>query len=274
MDYTAEVAIGIRRNPRESLSYALSKLSAPLEIPNRLENIIIKPSIYDPNLVGNTNPEVVKAIIPIIRSLAPISIVESDNPLRSASTAFTKCGYDSFATAEVRLVNLSQEPRQKMEMSGHYFKDRAMPILLQSGSLFINVPTMKLEPNLVSVGAGIKNLFGLLPEVDKRMYHEHLHDILLDLLIAFRPHLTVVDLTKIVIGNREDGITRNAGAILVGHDPIAVDAVCADLMNLNPMRIDFLKRANELGLGEAVIDRIRIIGTEEQKAKLFDFCKL
>jgi len=273
MDYTAEVAIGLRRTPRESLSYALSKLTTPLEIPTSLERIIIKPSIYDPDLVGNTNPEVVNAVISIFKSLAPVSIVESDNPFRLTSTAFTKCGYDRLAEDDVHLVNLSKEPFLKMIMPGHYFKEHDMPMLLQRGFLLINIPTMKLEPNQVSVGAGIKNLFGLLPEVDKRIYHENLNDILLDLLIAFRPHLTIVDLTKIVLGNRNEGKTRDANAVLVGRDPVAVDAVCADLLNLNPMKIDLLKRANQLDLGEVLIDRIRIIGTEDQKAKLSELCQ-
>ena len=273
MDYTAEIAIGLRRNPRESLSYAVSKLTSPLDFPSNFEHIIIKPSIYDPDLIGNTNPEVVGAIIPLFESLAPISIVESDNPLRSVSTAFRKCGYDSFSQAGVRLVNLSQEPRQKMVLPGNYFKHYDMPKLLQSKPLIINVPTMKIEQNDVIVGAGIKNLFGLLPEVDKRVYHEHLSDILMDLLIVFRPHITIVDLTKIVVGPREDGITRDGEAILVSRDPVAIDALCADLMGLNPMKIDFLKKAHALGLGEAIIDRIRLIGTETQKAKLYDLCR-
>ena len=274
MDYTAEVAIGLRRNPQESLSYALSKLITPLEIPAGLEQIIIKPSIYDPDLVGNTNPDMVKAVIPIFKSLAPVSIVESDNPFRSSSAAFTKCGYDRLIEDDVHLVNLSLEPCLTMVMPGHYFKKHDMPVLLQRGFLLINIPTMKLEPNQVSVGAGIKNLFGLLPEVDKRIYHASLQDILLDLLIAFRPHLTIVDLTKIVLGNRNEGVTRDANAVLVGRDPVAVDAVCADLLNLNPMKIGLLKSAHQLGLGEVLIDRIRIIGTEEQKTKLSKLCQI
>ncbi|TFG30798.1 DUF362 domain-containing protein [Candidatus Thorarchaeota archaeon] len=274
MEYTAEVAIGLRRDVRTSLSYALSKLTKPLETPKILKYVVVKPSIYDPKLVGNTNPNVVKAVICSFKFLGTIYVVESDNPLRKASNAFTDCGYDNLAEERVKLVNLSEEQTKRIEMPGHYFRDHPIPMLLQNGYVLINVPTVKLEPEKITIGAGIKNLFGLLPEVNKRKYHERIDDVLIDLLTIFRPHLTIVDLSKIVIGHREDGITREAGALLVGKDPVAVDAICADFFGIDPMNIPHLKMAYDLHLGEALVDRIRVIGTEEQKAKLFELCRL
>lgn len=274
MQYAAEVAIGLRRNPRESLSYALSRLTTPLEIPKEMSKVVIKPSIYDPKLLGNTNPDVVRAVINSFKSLGHVYVVESDNLLRTASQAFSSTRYVSLIEDGVDLVNLSEQPAKRIQMPGHYFKDHSLPVLLLSNCFLINIPTVKLEPSTDLLGAGIKNLFGFLPETDKRIYHQRIDDVLIDILRVFRPHLTVVDLTKIVIGKREDGISREAGAILVGRDPIAVDAVCAELFGITPMKIPYLKKAHELGLGEGLIDRIRIIATEEQKDKLSKLCQL
>ena len=79
MEYTAEISIGLRRNPKEALLAALSRLTTPLDIPAIANQILIKPSIYDPKLVGNTEPELVRAIARTFSNLGHISIIESDN---------------------------------------------------------------------------------------------------------------------------------------------------------------------------------------------------
>jgi uncharacterized protein (DUF362 family) len=94
------------------------------------------------------------------------------------------------------------------------------------------------------------------------------------LLTIFRPHLTIVDLTSLVIGKRENGVTKEICTVIVGLDPVAVDSFCADLFGIDPMQIDYLRRAYELGLGEILLDRIRVSGTDNQKKRLFELCKL
>lgn len=268
MVFTAEVAIGVRRTQYEALTTALSKLTAPVEPPQNLKQVVIKPSIYDPLLVGNTHVEVVREVIKVFRDLSPISVIESDNPIRSTMEAFKKTGYTDLVSPTTTLVNLSSTPLSVVKMPGHFFTEHRMPLLLSQRVFFINVPTVKLEPEICSVAAGIKNLFGLLPEVEKNLYHSHIHDVLIDILSVFRPHLTIVDLTSLVKGDRTDGLTKEVGAIIVGTDPVAVDAFCSDLLGVDPLEVSYLKQAYDLGLGEILLDRIRISGTESQKEKL------
>ncbi|TFG29706.1 DUF362 domain-containing protein [Candidatus Thorarchaeota archaeon] len=274
MEYTAEISIGLRRTPKEALLAALSRLTTPLDIPANVSQILIKPSIYDPKLVGNTELELVRAVTRIFSNLGHISIIESDNPLRTASEAFEKLGYTTLVTENIDLVNLSEISRQVVKMAGHHSKSLEMPTLLSKPNFLVNVPTLKLEPGICTVGGGIKNLFGLIPEIDKRHYHSYIDDVLLDILTSFRPQLTIMDLTSLVIGNREDGIIRAIGAVIVGTDPVAVDAFCSDLLGIDPMEVTHLKRAHDLGFGEILIDRMKISGTEEQRAKLFELCRI
>ncbi|MHA2356102.1 MAG: hypothetical protein ACXADC_13055, partial [Candidatus Thorarchaeota archaeon] len=58
--------------------------------------------------------------------------------------------------------------------------------------------------------------------------------------------------------------------VIVGVDPVAVDSYCAGLLGVDPMRVPYLKRANALGLGEALLDRIEVRGTDHQKQLLAD----
>ena len=96
MESISEVAVGLRRSPGDALRTALSKLNVPLVPPKNTKRVLIKPSIYDPNLPGNTDAKMVRAVIQMFSSLGPVSIIESDNPLRTTKDAFKKCGYTDF----------------------------------------------------------------------------------------------------------------------------------------------------------------------------------
>ncbi|MFW9956791.1 MAG: DUF362 domain-containing protein [Candidatus Odinarchaeota archaeon] len=273
MKYTSEVSIGLRRNPVEALEVALSKLTSPLDIPKRLARVLIKPSIYDPKLVGNTSVSVVRAILGAFKNLGSATIVESDNPLRRTTDAFHHMGYAALSNSDVSLVNLSELPTSIVKMPGYFFQRHSMPSILTEPNFFINTPTVKIEPEICAIGAGIKNLLGLIPEIDKSIYHERMDDVLLDLLSVYPPQLTVVDLTSLVIGKREDKVTKKIGAIIVGLNPVAVDSFCAGLFGIDPIQIGYLRRAYDLGLGEILLDRIRVSGTNDQKQRLFDVCR-
>ena len=273
MVFTSEVSIGVRRSQAEALGVALSGLRTPPEVPRGPSEVLIKPSIYDPKLVGNTHVSVVKAVLNAFKTLGPAVIVESDNPRRRAIDAFQQSGYSGLSNSDVSLVNLSELDTTVVKMPGHFFKEHRMPTILTEGHFFINMPTVKPEPDVCGIGAGIKNLFGLIPEVDKSVYHKRIDDVLMDLLTVFRPQMTIVDMTTLVIGERAEGVTREIGAIVVGTDPVAVDAFCADLFGVDVLTVFHLKKAYELGLGEIVLDRIRVSGTETQKQKLFEACK-
>ena len=225
MEHTTEISIAVQKNPRKALEVALSKLTVQPSIPKNTSEILIKPSIYDPSLVGNTEPALVKAVIQAFGNLGHISIIESDNPLRTAMEAFQKTGYVDVVGPDMTLVNLSQLPLETVKMAGHHFDSLEMPSILIKPNFLVNIPTLKFEPGICTIGGGIKNLFGLIPERDKRHYHEHIDEVLLDLLTAFRPQLTIMDLTSLVIGNREDGITKDGHAVIVGIDPVGATVI-------------------------------------------------
>ncbi|UCH03525.1 MAG: DUF362 domain-containing protein [Candidatus Thorarchaeota archaeon] len=155
-------------------------------------------------------------------------------------------------------------------MPGLHLQKHEMPALILGDSFHVNSATLKVEPEKGTVWGGIKNLFGLLPDTDKRVFHSRLDDVLLDLLATFRPSLTIMELTEIVIGERKAGEVRRVKGVVVGRDPVAVDAFCAGLFGFDPLTIPYLRRARELGLGEALLDRIDVRGTKHQKSLLAD----
>ncbi|MHA2354275.1 MAG: DUF362 domain-containing protein, partial [Candidatus Thorarchaeota archaeon] len=231
MSSSAEVAIAVKKNPQEALSTALSKLTQPLPLVGGGRRVVIKPSILDPAVPGNSSLEIIRAIVNLFESTSELVIVESDNPYRTVEQAYSELGYSDFASDKVKLLNLSDENLVELAMSGHYFTNtHAMPQVLRPPLFLVNVGTLKYRPSEGKVWGSIKNLFGLLPEVEKQIYHERLEDVLLDLLAAFRPTLTVIDLAEVVIGKRLTGEKRKVDGVIVGVDPVAVDSYCAGLL--------------------------------------------
>ncbi|MHA2145360.1 MAG: DUF362 domain-containing protein [Candidatus Thorarchaeota archaeon] len=274
MEFTSEVAVAVKRSPTEALNTALSRLSDPILPQKNSKHVIVKPSIFDPSLPGNTDVQMVQAAVRMFKSLGPVKIVESDNPQRTTVEAFTNSGFNSLIQDEVELVNLSDVVMVPITFPGHHFKDRRMPKLLGSEGFLINIATLKTEPEICTIGAGIKNLFGLLPEVDKSIYHSSIDDVLMDLLSIYRPNLSIIDLTQLVIGDRKGGRTKQVGGVVVGTDPVAVDAYCASLLGYDPLKISHLDVAHKLGFGEILLDLIRVSGTDHQIEELTKLCKV
>ncbi|MEM2143215.1 MAG: DUF362 domain-containing protein [Candidatus Thorarchaeota archaeon] len=261
-----EVAIAVGRRPRRALLTALSKLSTVLSLPPETDRVVIKPSVLDPSLPGNTTKEMLSAVVKMFDGVFPIHIVESDNPFRSADDALSSSGYRDLESTTVSLQSLSHGPMELVRLLPDPPTELEMPSLLTRPGLFlVNVGTLKFDPELDSMSAGVKNLFGLIPDSSKKKYHPILNELLVALLTRFRPNLTVIDLTVLTLEPRNLGRILPVGGVVVGYDPVAVDSVCASLCGLDPLAIPYLRRASEIGLGEADPDRIRIVGTDHQK---------
>lgn len=265
MDYTSHIAVAVRKTPKEALMTAITKLPDPIPISKSFKQVVIKPSIYDPNLVGNTNLDMMRAIIRMLKSIAPIYIVESDNPIRSVTRAFQETGYNALSSEGAELLNLTLMDTRRIQSSADIFLNQQVPFILNDTSFLTNVATLKFEQETSRLGAGIKNLFGLLPQVDKSIYHSRIDSVLIEILQVFRPNLSIIDLTELVVGNREEGTKVKFGGVVVGVDPVAVDAFCASILKLDPLKIPYLRKAHELGIGEALLERIHVHGTEHQK---------
>jgi uncharacterized protein (DUF362 family) len=268
MESSSYISVAIKQHPLQALSTALSKLPCPIAVKPSTRKIIIKPSVYDTSLPGNTTRLMVAAAVQVFGHIAPISIVESDNPKRSADDAFRALGYTTLSGSNVSLVNLSLAPTRLVTFPGHFFKEHAMPELISPDSFLINIPTLKAEPDVCVVGGGLKNLFGLLPEQDKSVYHQDIDNVLVDLVSLYRPALTIMDLTDVVIGDRASKLSKRIGGVIVSEDPVAVDAFCADLLGIDPMEVPHIKKAYDLGLGEALPERIKVLGTAHQISSL------
>ena len=138
------------------------------------------------------------------------------------------------------------------------------------GKNIIHLPTVKTHVFTSMTGA-MKNAFGGLLHRNRHWTHSVIHETLVDLLrIQKELHpgiFAVMDGTFAGDGPGPRAMRWHEKNVLIASaDQVAIDAVAAKLMGLDPMNLKFIRLADEAGLGVGRIKDIEIVGnniTEE-----------
>ncbi|MDH7607601.1 MAG: DUF362 domain-containing protein [Candidatus Bathyarchaeota archaeon] len=239
-------AESIKRAVREALN--LIDYSLP-----KARKIVIKPNMcyyWDWSTGQTTDPVFVAALIELFReeiaSDVEISIVESDASAMKCKYAFKYLGYEKLAKEYgVDLVNLSDVEAEKatVEVGGEVF-EFSVPRIIRDADLHVNVPKMKYM-SFTKISAALKNIFGCNPYPKKFQYHSKLDEVIVALNKAMPFNLHVLDgLT--VCGSK----TLRLGLVMASRDSVAMDAVAATIMGVNPKSVAHLRLAEKEGLGK------------------------
>ncbi len=102
---------------------------------------------------------------------------------------------------------------------------------------------------LTLITGSAKNLFGLVPGLEKPLFHSRFHDpalfagMIVDLNEMVKPRLHIIDA---VTGMEGDGPTsgnpRKIGVILAGTNAFALDMILCRLMSVDPAEVRFLQK--------------------------------
>ncbi len=228
----------------------IGKLGSPL---------ILKPNLCTDNDhtgCANVKVEVIEALVDHILEGdkdIEVRIVESDSGSKYADKAFERYGYNAYVDrlsgrgVNISLHNLSKSPLARFDYDGYYFKDPELPSPLMDAGSFASVALAKTH-SLTMVTGALKNMFGLLPRKDQNFYHPDIHEVILDLNRMFRSSLCLIDgrmgLEGVISGN-----PRDLGCIILGRNPVSVDATMARVMGFDPERIRQIVEAERHGLG-------------------------
>ncbi len=135
---------------------------------------------------------------------------------------------------------------------------------IYAGRDVLHLPTVKTHGHSITTGA-IKNAFGGLLKEVRHYAHKYIHEVMVDLLLMQRElHPNVFAVMDGTVAGDGAGprtmVPREGNVLLASADSVAIDAVAARLMGFDPMSIPYLRMATEMGLGEARIERIDVVG--------------
>jgi uncharacterized protein (DUF362 family) len=143
------------------------------------------------------------------------------------------------------------------------------------GENIIHLPTVKTHVFTTTTGA-MKNAFGGLLNERRHWTHPVIHETLVDLLmIQQKIHRGVFAVMDGTFAGDGPGprcmVPHVKNVILASADQVAIDAVAAKLMGLDPLSIKFIRLAHDLGLGCGDPREIRIVGDEAAAAENWHF---
>jgi uncharacterized protein (DUF362 family) len=116
----------------------------------------------------------------------------------------------------------------------------------------INMPIFK-QHNYTRTTCCLKNLMGM--NHDNWGFHKgdlYLHQAIVDLASIFSPALCLVDATTILTQGGPFGPGRviHPNKVYAGKNMVALDALCCDLLSVNPREVLYIQLAHESGMGQ------------------------
>ena len=157
-------------------------------------------------------------------------------------------------------------PTAKMLVLDDVYKDGLYIPEVFPGTNIVQLPTVKTHVFTTMTGA-LKNAFGGLLHRYRHWTHAVIHETLVDLLqIQKEIHsglFAVMDGTFAGDGPGPRAMRiHSKNVILASADQVAIDAVAAKMMGLDPMSIPMIRLAHEMGLGVGKPVEIDVVGDD------------
>ena len=175
-----------------------------------------------------------------------------------------KYGLDSVYLEDARWIDF--KPKSKMLVLDQVYPDGFQVPEMLIGKNIVHLPTLKTHVFTTLTGA-MKNAFGGLLNFQRHWTHSVIHETLVDLLsIQKEIHPGIFAVTDGTFAGDGPGPRamrwHEKNVILASADQVAIDAVAARLMGLDPMSIKFIRLAHEAGLGCGDPSEIDVVGED------------
>lgn len=232
-------------------------LSGCMERIRGSQEVVLKPNLVTDKedyiaLGANTSVEFLEALLTILSdSGCHVVIAESETGTaakgRRLDLTWERMGLNELATRYgAQLINLTQEPRRWVSFSGNGMKGLELPERILDCDLLIDIPKIKTHKYAVLTCA-MKNLFGLVPEPRRIIYHRWLNETIADLASVLSPRMiTLVDGLVGMEGNGPlYGTPVQLDLLMASGNCFAVDLVACDLIGVNPDLVRYLCLSRE-----------------------------
>ena len=225
------------------------------------KRVVLKPNLveYRAERVINTDPRVVDAVITLCKSEGAAEVIVAEGPGHWRNVQFLVKESGLGAVLErhgVKFVDINHDEPVKVMNLGrltrldHLYMSRTV----LNADVLISLPKLKTH-HWAAVTLSLKNLFGTLPGICYGWPKNELHwrgipHSIVDISCTRGANLSIVDG---VVGMEGDGPlhgkAKHVGALVMGVDPVAVDATCSRLMGMPTERIPTLVYAAAKRLG-------------------------
>jgi uncharacterized protein (DUF362 family) len=251
-------------SPYELTKRAVKELGGMEKFISKQDIVMVKPNIAWNRTVeqaGNTNPEVVKAVIEMVLNAGAKKVIVMDNTTHKADSTYARSGIEEAAKKAGAEVRYADENRLVV----HDFKGRTLkrwPVFKDHLEVdkFIDVPILKHHGS-AALTIGMKNLYGIIGG-NRGKLHRSMGDNIADLANGFKVHLTIVDAFRVLMQNGPTGGRLSdvelKKTIIASANIMEADVVATDLFGKSPQEIPFIKAAFDREMGNMDLAKINI----------------
>lgn len=190
--------------------------------------------------------------------------------LREIYKKYNIVEYENFNKKHTKWI--LYQPKSKLNVLPKIYKEGIYIPEILIGKNIIHLPTLKTHIYTTITGA-MKNAFGGLLSTKRHYTHTWIHETLVDLLkIQKEIHPSIFSFLDGTISGEGAGprtmFPHITNLILGSEDQVAIDSVSAKVMGFDPLKIEFLKMAEEEKLGNANPENIEVAGEDISKINL------
>ena len=229
-----------------------------LKIYTYKEKVLIKP-----NLITNrpypvtTSPKTVEYLVNYFKGKAKEIIIAEGSGRGGTTKAFLDLGYFELAEKSgIKLVDLNVDDYEiRKNPDALKLKEFEFPLTLKN-SFLISAAVLKRH-SMAKVTLSLKNMMGASIGKKARFHFLGISKSIVDINLYKKPDLALID--GIESSSHELGgeVTRH-NLMIFSEDPVAADAVGANILGLDPLSVPHIKLAEEKGLGTARLEEIEV----------------
>ncbi|MGH9432377.1 MAG: DUF362 domain-containing protein [Terriglobia bacterium] len=247
-------------------------------IPVRGKSVLLKPNFVGVDATGamNTSPAVAGAAREAFLRLGArrVTVGEGSALERDTWAILESMGLrDYIGPLDRNFIDLNTDHVRQVELRtrASCLRRLYLPETVLGADFVVSIPKLKTH-RWAGVTLSLKNMFGIVPGScygwPKNILHwARIPQAILDIASTVRADFAIVDGIVGMEGEGPlDGTPKKAGLLVMGNDPVAVDATCARIMGIRPERIGYLKAAGSL-LGHLREENIRQLGERPADVK-------
>jgi uncharacterized protein (DUF362 family) len=218
--------------------------------------VVVKPNIgwdRNPQQGANTHPQIVAVVVRECLNAGAKEVLVFDNSCNSAERCYQNSGIalaakEAGAKVTYIMKNLFRDIKipEGMALKKWQFYKPAL-----EADKYINLPVLK-QHSMATLTIGIKNIMGVIGG-NRGSIHNDFERKIVDLNSVIRPTLTIVDATRVlrrngpVGGNLKD--VDPMRQVIAGIDPVAVEAVAAEVFGIPYKQLGYIMLSESRGLG-------------------------
>jgi len=251
-------------SPEQIVKAAIGAMGGIKKFISRGDIVIIKPNIaWDrtPEQAGDTNPEVVAAVVKLCFEAGAKKVKVFDRPVNDPRRCYVQSGIAPAAAALGADVDYVDERKFKdIAINGEALKSWPLYSEVFEADKVINIPIAK-HHGLAKLTMSMKNWMGVMGG-SRRQIHQKLDESLVDLSMKIKPTFTVLDAVRILTANGPQGGSladvKKLDTVIVGIDPVAIDSYGATLFGMKGSDLGYVRMGDKLGLGKMNLSKLKI----------------